>query len=107
MGTGAGAKYLWVSRQAGAILPLFTRDRFTSSTDGFNNTDGFDGLPVRMSGNQPGNIIGYGVVPPFLPAMIPIKGTAGLHQGIRMGKISTFTIGVHIIIQGFLVFLTG
>jgi hypothetical protein len=95
---GAGTKYLWVSRQAGAILPLFSRDRFTSSTDGF------DGLPVRMSGNQPGTIIGYAVVPPFLPAMIPIKGTAGLHQGI---KISAFTIGVHLIIQGFLVSLTG
>jgi hypothetical protein len=34
-----------------------------------------------MSGNQPGNIIGYGVIPPFLPAMIDFKGTAGLHQG--------------------------
>jgi hypothetical protein len=60
-----------------------------------------------MSGNQPGDIIGYGVVPPFLPAMIDIESTAGFHQGIRMGKISAFKTGFHIIIQGFLVFFKG
>jgi hypothetical protein len=46
MGTGAGAEYLRVSRQAGDMIPLFSRDRFSYSIDGFNNTDGFDGLPV-------------------------------------------------------------
>jgi hypothetical protein len=45
------------------------------------NTDGCNGVPCRMSGSQPGNIIGYSVVPPFLPSMIDFKGAAGLHHG--------------------------
>jgi hypothetical protein len=32
-----------------------------------------------MVGNQPGNLIGYGMIPPFL---INLNGTAGLHQEV-------------------------
>jgi hypothetical protein len=53
----------------------------------------------------PGNITGYGVVPPFLPAMIDIESTTGFHQGGRMSEISAFKVGFHLITQGFMVFL--
>jgi hypothetical protein len=87
MTTDARAKYHRVSRQTSVILPLFGRGRFPDSTDGFNNTNGCNGVPGRMSGNQPGNSIGYGMVPPFLPAMIHLKGTAGLHKGSGRAKV--------------------
>jgi hypothetical protein len=41
-----------------------------------------------MSGTEPGNIIGYGMVPPFLPSVVDLKGAAGLNQGGRAGNIN-------------------
>jgi hypothetical protein len=76
--TNACAKYLRVSRQACDIIPLFAGDLFTGPADGFNQIDGFNGVLGRMSNSQPGNIISYSVIPPLLPAMIDLKGTAGL-----------------------------
>jgi hypothetical protein len=70
MSTNARARRRRVSRQADDILPLFGTDLFPEGTNGFNQADGFDSIPGRMSGNQPGNIIGYRVVPPLLPALI-------------------------------------
>jgi hypothetical protein len=52
-----------------------------------------------MRGNQPGNIIGYSVITPLLPALINFKDTAGLHLGVRMGKINTFKVGFYIVIE--------
>jgi hypothetical protein len=34
-----------------------------------------------MRGSQPGNIFGYGMIPPLLPAMIDLKGTAVFTRG--------------------------
>jgi hypothetical protein len=58
-----------------------------------------------MSGNQPGNIIGDGMVPPFLPPRVDLEGTVGLNQGVRAGEINAFKICFNIVIEGFLIFL--
>jgi hypothetical protein len=47
------------------------------------------------------------MIPPFPPSVIDLQGTVGLHERARMGKINTFKVGLHIIIQCFLVLFEG
>jgi hypothetical protein len=49
--TDAGTKHLRVSRQACDIIPLFAGNLFPGPADGFNQADGFYGVPGRMSDN--------------------------------------------------------
>jgi hypothetical protein len=54
-----------------------------------------------MGADQPGNAAGYGMVPPFLPPMVDLKGVAGLHEEVRTGEINPVIAGFHIAIECF------
>jgi hypothetical protein len=103
MGADAGAKHLRVSREAGDIIPIFNGDFFADRADGFNHAYGFDGVPGRMGGNQPGNIVSYGMAPPFLSPVINIEGAVGLNEGVRTGEINAVKGGFNVVIKSFLV----
>jgi hypothetical protein len=47
------------------------------------------------------------MVPPFLPPVIDIKGTAGLNQGVQVGKINAFKVRFTILIEYFLILFEG
>jgi hypothetical protein len=60
-----------------------------------------------MSIDYPGNVSGYAMIPPFPPSVFDLKGTVGLHERARMGKINPFKVGLHIIIKCFPVLFEG
>jgi hypothetical protein len=41
------------------------------------------------------------MVPPFLPPVIDLKGTAGLNLGVRAAKINAFKVRFNIVIERF------